>query len=50
MADFHGTGPACDKMCSMVKKRQPMSKVRVDVKITNRDELHLGSVGFTEKQ
>ena len=49
MANFHGTGPACDKMCPMVKKRQPMNKVHVDVKITDGDELHLGSVGFTEK-
>ena len=26
-----------------------MNKVHVDVKITDADELHLGSVGFTEK-
>ncbi|KAB0357111.1 hypothetical protein FD754_001267 [Muntiacus muntjak] len=43
------TGPACDKMCPMVKKWEPMNKVHVDIKTTDGDALHLCFVGFTKK-
>ncbi|XP_037700008.1 40S ribosomal protein S3a-like [Choloepus didactylus] len=50
LTNFHGMDLIHDKMCSMVKKRQIMIEVHVDVKTTDGYLLRLFSVGFTKKR